>query len=157
MNKDKDRDPEMDSSQKGNHWHSGMKAHIGANAESGLVHTVRGTSGNVHDVVEGSNLLRGEQTLAYGDAGYQGIHKGADANKAVPWQIAMLPGKRKPLNKDDPADALINKAEKLRAGIRAKVEHPLRVIKRQFCFLKVRYHGSKKNTAQLFTLFTREF
>jgi IS5 family transposase len=152
-NKDKARDPEMHSSQKGNQWHFGMKAHIGVDADSGLVHTVRGTSGNVHDVVEGSSLLHGEETLAYGDAGYQGIDKRADADKAVSWQIAMRPGKRKALNKDDPADALIDKAEKLKAGIRAKVEHPFRVIKRQFGFVKVRYRGLKKNTAQLFTLF----
>jgi IS5 family transposase len=152
-NKDKARDPEMHSSQKGNQWHFGMKAHIGADADSGLVHTVRGTSGNVHDVVEGSSLLHGEETLAYGDAGYQGIDKRADADQTVSWQIAMRPGKRKSLNKDDPADALIDKAEKLKAGIRAKVEHPFRVIKRQFGFVKVRYRGLKKNTAQLFTLF----
>jgi IS5 family transposase len=152
-NKDKARDPEMHSSQKGNEWHFGMKAHIGADAESGLVHTVRGTSGNVHDVVEGSSLLHGEETLAFGDAGYQGIDKRCDADKSVAWQIAMRPGKRKALNKEDPADALIDKAEKLKAGIRAKVEHPFRVIKRQFGFVKVRYRGLKKNTAQLFTLF----
>ena len=79
--------------------------------------------------------------------------KRADADKAVSWQIAMRPGKRKVLNKDNPADALIDKAEKLKAGIRAKVEHPFRVIKRQFGFVKVRYRGLKKNTAQLFTLF----
>ena len=72
-NKDKARDPEMHSSQKGKQWHFGMKAHIGADAQSGLVHTVRGTSGNVHDVVEGSSLLHGDEVLAYGDAGYQGI------------------------------------------------------------------------------------
>ena len=152
-NKDKARDPEMHSSQKGKQWHFGMKAHIGADAQSGLVHTVRGTSGNVHDVVEGSSLLHGDEVLAYGDAGYQGIDKRADADKAVSWQIAMRPGKRKALNKDNPADALIDKAEKLKAGIRAKVEHPFRVIKRQFGFVKVRYRGLKKNTAQLFTLF----
>ncbi len=152
-NKDKARDPEMHSSQKGNQWYFGMKAHIGADADSGLVHTVRGTSGNVHDVVEGSSLLHGEETLAYGDAGYQGIDKRVDANEAVSWQIAMRPGKRKALNKEDAADALTDKAEKLKAGIRAKVEHPFRVIKRQFGFVKVRYRGLKKNTAQLFTLF----
>jgi IS5 family transposase len=152
-NKDKARDPEMHSSQKGNQWHFGMKAHIGVDAESGLVHTVRGTSGNVHDVVEGSSLLHGEETFAYGDAGYQGIDKRSDADESVAWQIAMRPGKRKALNREEPADALIDKAEKLKAGIRAKVEHPFRVIKRQFGFVKVRYRGLKKNTAELFTLF----
>ena len=152
-NKDSARDPEMHSSKKGNQWHFGMKAHIGADAESGLVHTVRGTSGHVHDVVEGNSLLHGDESLAYGDAGYQGIDKRADAQEAVSWQIAMKPGKRKALDKNNAADACINQAEKLKAGIRAKVEHPFRVIKRQFGFVKVRYRGLKKNTAQLFTLF----
>jgi IS5 family transposase len=73
--------------------------------------------------------------------------------RQVAWQIAMRPGRRKALNKEEPADALIDKAEKLKAGIRAKVEHPFRVIKRQFGFVKVRYRGLKKNTAELFTLF----
>jgi IS5 family transposase len=152
-NKDKERDPEMHSSKKGEQMYFGMKAHIGADAESGLVHTVRGTSGNVHDVTEGNNLLHGEELLAYGDAGYQGIEKRPDANAAVKWQIAMRPGKRRALDKNNAADALIDQAEKLKAGIRAKVEHPFRVIKRQFGYVKVRYRGLKKNTQQLFTLF----
>ena len=152
-NKDKARDPEMHSSQKGNEWHFGMKAHIGADAESGLVHTVRATSGNVHDIVEGNSLLHGQETVAFGDAGYQGIEKRPDAKADVNWHIAMRPGKRKALNKDNEADALIDKAEKLKAGVRAKVEHPFRVIKRQFGFVKVRYRGLKKNTQQLLTLF----
>ena len=105
-NKDHARDPEMHSSKKGNQMYFGMKAHIGASAESG-----------------------------------------------IQWHIAMRPGKRKALNKDNEADALIDKAERLKAGIRAKVEHPFRVIKRQFGFMKVRYRGLKKNTAQLITLF----
>ena len=67
----------------------------------------------------------------------------------------MRPGKRKALNKENEADAMIDKAEKLKAGIRAKVEHPFRVVKRQFGYVKVRYRGLKKNTAQLFTLFAR--
>ena len=87
----------------------GMKAHIGADAESGLVHTVRGTSGNVHDVTEGNSLLHAEETFAYGDASYQGIEKRPDDNPKVHWQFAMRPGKRK----------LRDKAKKLRAGIRA--------------------------------------
>ncbi len=152
-NKDKERDPEMHSSKKGAQMYFGMKAHIGADAESGLVHTVRGTSGNVHDVTEGNSLLHGEELLAYGDAGYQGIEKRPDANAAVKWQIAMRPGKRRALDKNNAADALIDQAEKLKAGIRAKVEHPFRVIKRQFGYVKVRYRGLKKNTAQLVTLF----
>ena len=152
-NKDKERDPEMHSSKKGEQMYFGMKAHIGVDADSGLVHTVRGTSGNVHDVVEGNSLLHGQEQFAFGDAGYQGVDKRADANPDVTWHIAMRPGKRRALDKDHPADALIDQAEKLKAGIRAKVEHPFRVIKRQFGFVKVRYRGLKKNTAQLVTLF----
>ena len=152
-NKDKARDPEMHSSKKGEQMYFGMKAHIGADADSGLVHTVRGTSGNVHDVTEGNSLLHGEEVLAFGDAGYQGIEKRPDAKGKVHWHIAMRPGKRRSLDKDNEADAAIDKAEKLKAGVRAKVEHPFRVIKRQFGYVKVRYRGLKKNTAQLVTLF----
>jgi len=152
-NKDKARDPDMHSSKKGNQWYFGMKAHIGADAESGLVHTVRGTAGHISDVAEGNTLLHGQETVAFGDAGYQGIERRPDAKAGVTWHVAMRPGKRKALDKTVGADALLDQAEKLKAGIRAKVEHPFRVIKRQFGFVKVRYRGLKKNTAQLFTLF----
>ena len=152
-NKDRTRDPEMHSSKKGNQWHFGMKAHIGADAESGLVHTVRGTSGHVSDIAEANSLLHGNESIAFGDAGYQGIEKRPDAKADVIWHVAMRPGKRRALNKANAADAMIDQAEKLKAGIRAKVEHPFRVIKRQFGFVKLRYRGLMKNTAQLFTLF----
>ena len=153
-NKDKARDPEMHSSQKGNEWHFGMKAHIGVDADSGLVHTVRGTSGNVADVTEGNSLLHGQETDVYGDAGYQGADKRPDAKATQKWHVAMRPGKRKKLDKDNnPVDALIDQVEKIKASIRAKVEHPFRVIKRQFGFAKVRYRGLKKNTLQIKTLF----
>ena len=152
-NKDKARDPEMHSSKKGNQWYFGMKAHIGVDAGSGLVHTVRGTAGHVSDIAEANALLHGQESVAFGDAGYQGVEKRPDATADVTWYVAMRPGKRKALNKESEADALIDKAEKLKAGIRAKVEHPFRVVKRQFGYVKVRYRGLKKNTAQLFTLF----
>ncbi len=152
-NKDKARDPEMHSSKKGNQWYFGMKAHIGADAESGLVHTVRGTSGHVSDIAEAHTLLHGEETLAFGDAGYQGVENRPDAKANVSWHVAMRPGKRRALNLDNEADAIRNQIEKIKAGVRAKVEHPFRVIKRQFGFVKVRYRGLKKNTAQLNTLF----
>ena len=152
-NKDKARDPEMHSSKKGNQWYFGMKAHIGVDADSGLVHSVRGTSGHVSDIAEGNSLLQGQETLGFGDAGYQGIDKRADAKTGIAWHIAMRPGKRKKLNKNNEADAMLDQAEKLKAGVRAKVEHPFRVVKRQFGFVKVRYRGLKKNTAQIITLF----
>ena len=152
-NKDKTRAPEMHSSKKGNQWYFGMKAHASVDAESGLVHTVRGTSGHVSDIAEAHILLHGEESVAFGDAGYQGVEKRPDANADVTWHVAMRPVKRKALNTENEADAAIRKAEKLKAGIRAKVEHPFRVIKRQFGHVKVRYRGLKKNTAQLVTLF----
>ena len=153
-NKDKTRDPEMHSSQKGKQWYFGMKAHIGVDADSGLVHTVRGTSGNVADVAEGNQLLHGEEVDGFGGAGYQGIHKRPDATQAITWHIAMRPGKRKKLDKQHSlSHALMDQLEKLKAGIRAKVEHPFRILKRQFGYVKARYRGLKKNTLQLKTLF----
>ncbi len=152
-NEGKERDPEMHQSKKGNQWYFGMKAHIGVDADSGLVHTVRGTAGNVGDVVEAASLLHGQETDAFGDAGYQGASKRPDARADVRWHIAMRPGKRAALKEDDPVDVLIDELERVKASIRAKVEHPFRVIKRQFGHVKVRYRGLKKNTAQLFTLF----
>ena len=152
-NKDKLRDPEMHSTQKGNQWHFGMKAHIGVDADSGLVHTVRGTAAHVNDVTEGNSLLHGQETQGFGDAGYQGIDKRADAKPGVTWHVAMRNGKRKALDLSNPLDELIHKIEQAKASIRAKVEHPFRVIKRQFGHVKVRYKGLMKNTQQLHTLF----
>ena len=147
------RDPEMHQTKKGNQWYFGMKAHIGVDAQSGLVHTVKGTAANVNDVVEANGLLHGDETNVFGDAGYQGAHKRPDAKEGVTWHVAMRPGKRKALDKSTKLGALTDEIEHLKASIRAKVEHPFRVIKRQFGFVKVRYRGLKKNTAQITTLF----
>jgi IS5 family transposase len=152
-NQSGERDPEMHQAKKGNQWHFGMKAHIGVDAESGLVHTVRGTAANVNDVVEANALLHGEEDAAFGDAGYQGASKRPDAQPGVEWHIAMRPGKRRALDKTRPVDALVDEIERLKASVRAKVEHPFRVVKRQFGHVKVRYRGLRKNTAQLLTLF----
>ena len=148
-----ERDPEMKQSKKGGQWYFGMKAHIGVDVDSGLVHTVRGTAGSVHDVTEANSLLHGEETVAFGDAGYQGVDKRPDAKSSVDWNIAMRPGKRRALDKSQEVNRLIDELEKFKASIRAKVEHPFRVIKRQFGHVKVRYRGLAKNTAQLHTLF----
>ena len=88
-NKDKKREPEMHSSKTGNQWYFGMKAHIGVDAESGLVNTVRGTSGNISDIVEANSLLHGEESVAFDDAGYQGV-----TNTLMPTQTSpgMSPG-----------------------------------------------------------------
>ena len=148
-----ERDPEMRQTKKGNQWYFGMKAHIGADAESGLVHTVRGTAANVNDVIEANSLLHGQETVAFGDAGYQGAENRPDAAADVDWYVAMKPGKRAAMNKTTALGAILEKLETVKASIRAKVEHPFRVIKRQFGYTKVRYRGLKKNTAQLTTLF----
>jgi transposase, IS5 family len=147
-----ERDPEMHQTKKGNQWHFGMKAHIGVDADSGLVHTVIGTAANVNDVTQGHGLLHGQESVVFADAGYQGAAKREEATD-VPWQVAMRPGKRRALDKNSPWGSLLNKAEKLKASVRAKVEHPFRVVKCQFGFTKVRYKGLAKNTAQLVTLF----
>jgi IS5 family transposase len=152
-NKTGERDPEMHQTKKGNQWYFGMKAHIGVDAHSGLVHTVRGTAANVNDVVEGNSLLHGQESDVYADAGYQGAGKRPDARKSTVWHVAMKPGKRKVLDKTTKIGRLKEQLEKVKASIRAKVEHPFRVIKRQFGHVKVRYRGLAKNTAQLKTLF----
>ena len=149
-----ERDPEMHQTKKGNQWHFGMKCHIGIDADSGLVHTVVGTAANVNDVTQAGALVHGEETDVFADAGYQGVTKreevqGIEAN----WHVAMRPGKRRALDKDSPMGAVLDQLEHIKARIRAKVEHPFRVIKRQFGHVKVRYRGLAKNTAQLHTLF----
>jgi len=153
-NKDGKRDPEMHQTKKGNQWHFGMKAHIGVDAESGLVHTVVGTAANVNDVTQASNLLHGEETDAWGDAGYQGVDKREQfKDSKVRWEVALRPGKRRALDPERELHQLLEKAEKLKSSIRAKVEHPFRVVKQQFAYAKVRYRRLAKNTARLTMLF----
>jgi IS5 family transposase len=152
-NKDDKRDPEMHHSKKGNDWDFGMKAHIGVDAASGLVHTVVGTAGNVSDVTQAHALLHGNETAALGDAGYQGVEKRPEnVGKAVTWHMAMKRAKRKALLKNK-LGRMTEKLEHLKASVRAKVEHPFHVIKNLFRHRKTRYCGLAKNTAQLFTLF----
>ena len=148
-----ERDPQMKQSRKGQQWYFGMKCHIGVDLESGLVHTVRGTSGAVNDVTEANSLVRPSDREVYADAGYRGADKRPDARAGVAWNIAMRPGKRRTLNPAKPIEALTEQLERVKAGVRARVEHPFRVVKRQFGHIKVRYRGLAKNTAQLHTLF----
>jgi IS5 family transposase len=151
-NEDKARDPEMHQTKKGNQWHFGMKAHIGVDAESGLVHTVRGTAANINDVTQAGALLHGKETHAFGDAGYRGVNKRAEA-QGPKWHVAMQPGKRRKLDLTRKWAQLLDEVERLKASVRAKVEHPFHVIKNLFRHKKVRYKGLAKNEAQLFTLF----
>jgi IS5 family transposase len=151
-NKDGERDPEMHQTRKGKQWHFGMKAHIGVDAASGLVHTVIGTAANVNDVTQAGALLHGEEQAAFGDAGYQGVHKRPEA-AGPSWHVAMRPGLRRRLNPFIAPELIAEQLEQAKASIRAKVEHPFRVVKQQFGYAKVRYRGLAKNTARLTMLF----
>lgn len=152
-NRDKARDPEMHQAKKGNEWHFGMKAHIGVDLESGLVHTLVGTAANVSDVTQAHALLHGNETDALGDSGYQGVEKREEnKNAQTTWHVAMRPGKRKVLGADR-LGRLLEQYEQAKARIRAKVEHPFHVVKNLFRHRKTRYRGLAKNTAQLFSLF----
>ena len=155
-NKEQQRDPEMHQTKKGNQWHFGMKAHIGVDADSGLVHTVTTTAANAHDITQAHALLHGEEEMVFADSGYRGVHKREEIQEQHPdvdWHIAMMPGQRKAMDKRRPVNALREQLEKLKASIRAKVEHPFRVIKCQFGHSKVRYRGLAKNTSQLLVMF----
>jgi len=151
-NKTGERDPEMHQTKKGNQWHFGMKAHIGVDADSGLVHTVIGTAANVNDVTQAGALLHGEEEVAFGDAGYQGVHKRPEA-AGPDWYVAMRPGIRRKLNPFIEPEFNAEQVEKSKASVRAKVEHPFRVVKQQFGYAKARYRGLAKNTARLTMLF----
>ena len=152
-NKHGKSDPEMHQSKKANNWHFGMTAHIAVDAESGLVHTVVGTAGNVSDVTQAHALLHGDETAAIGDASYKGVEKRTEnVGKAVKWHVAMKRSKRKALP-NNKLGRMIEKLEHLQARMCAKVEHPFDVIKNLFRHRKTRYRGLAKNTAQLFTLF----
>lgn len=145
------RDPEMHQAKKGNQWHHGMKAHVGVDAESGLVHSLVSTAANVNDVTQAGALLHGEETDAFGDAGYRGVAKREEA-QGPQWHIAMQPGKRQQLS-DSALGQMLEQVEKIKASIRAKVEHPFHVIKNLFRHRKTRYRGLARNHAQLFSLF----
>jgi IS5 family transposase len=151
-NEGNERDPEMHQTKKGNQWHFGMKAHIGVDAQSGLVHTVLGTAANVADITQAGALLHGDEADAFGDAGYQGVHKREEA-QGPRWHVAMRPGKRRQLDCSHPWTRMLEQVEQLKASVRAKVEHPFHVIKNLFRHKKVRYKGLAKNQAQLFSLF----
>ena len=151
-NAEGERDPEMKQTKKGNNWYFGMKAHIGVDAHSGLVHTVAGTAANVNDLNMAGALLHGEEQAAFGDAGYQGVHKRPEAAGPT-WHVAMRPGLRRQLNPFIEPDFVAERVEKMKASIRAKVEHPFRVVKQQFGYAKARYRGLAKNTARLTMLF----
>ncbi len=148
-NEAKARDPEMSSTKKGNDWYFGMKAHIGADADSGIVHSLETTTAKTHDSQVWDELLHGNETSVWADKGY--VHSEREAaftkERAVFWGVMRKAPKGGEL---DPLDEQINR---IIAKVRAKVEHPFRILKRQFGHVKTRYRGLAKNRAHLFTLF----
>ena len=144
-NKNRERDPEMHQTCKGKQWHFGMKVHIGVDSESGLIHSVETTAAHVHDLTPAAQLLHGEETVVYADAGYQGIEKRPEMQgRGIGFRVAMRPGKRRALP-DTPEGRIDGLTETAKAHVRAKVEHPFRVIKQQFGFQKTRLRGMFKN------------
>jgi transposase, IS5 family len=144
-----ERDPEMHQTRKGNEWHFGMKMHIGVDDAMGLIHSIKTTSANEHDITQADRLLHGDEQSVWGDAGYVGIEKRAEhIGRKMNWLIGMRPGSRAKLVKSNPLFA----AEKIKASVRAKVEHSFFYIKRVFGYSKVRYRGLDKNTNRLYAL-----
>jgi IS5 family transposase len=145
-----ERDPEMHSAKKGNQWHFGMKAHIGVDAGTGYIHTVTVTSAHMSDIGETSQLIREDDEVLYGDAGYTGLWKREEfASRARPlrYEIAARPGKTRK------ADAWEKSIERRKASVRSKVEHPFRIVKRLFGYSKVAYRGLYKNLCRFQMLF----
>jgi IS5 family transposase len=153
------RDPEMHQTKKGNQWHFGMKAHIGVDADSGLVHTVVSTAANISDISQTAALLHGQETDTWLDAAYVGVDKRPDVQAAlaaneqdIRWHIAKRRSSVKKLA-DGWQKTLVQTYETLKARVRATVEHPFHVLKNIFGYRKTRYRGLAKNDAQLNMLF----
>ncbi len=156
-NQKKERDPDAHQVKKGNAWHFGYKAHIGADKDSGLVHTVEVTGANVHDVTMVPKLLTGEETVVYGDSGYLGAEKREDAvthntdGKKIKYKTNRRPSQSK--NKSKRSQAQIKRREHEKSSVRAKVEHVFGVVKGQLRYRKTRYRGLRKQTAKLNMMF----
>ena len=146
-NKAGKRDAQMSQSKKGNQWYFGMKAHIGVDARSGLVHTAGVTTGKVHDAKVMDNLIREDGRAVFADKGYVHEKKKRAARAAgVYWAVKE---QRKPGRQLSSSQ---KKRNRRHGSVRAKVEHVFRVLKCQFGYRKVRYRGIAKNGAQVFAL-----
>ena len=146
------RDPEMHQTKKGNQWYFGMKAHIGADAGTGYVHSVSATAANVHDLEQVADLVRDDDEVAYTDAGYQGAEKrpditGDERRARIEFRVAARKSRLAKMAAHD------RDVESRQAGVRAKVEHPFLIVKRDFGFTKTRYRGIAKNLNHLHVLF----
>jgi IS5 family transposase len=141
------RDPDMHQTKKGNQWYFGMKIHVGADVDSGAVHSVTVTAANTADVSELPNLLRAEDQVIFGDAGYASDeYKRGSRALGLRWAVQ---DKAKP---GHGLSASQKRRNRKRSRVRARVEHVFRVIKRQFGYVKTRYRGLAKNTAQVHML-----
>ena len=139
------RDPEMHSTKKGNDWHFGLKAHIGVDSQSKLIHSAAVTAAHVHDSQVLGELLHGRETRVWGDSAYHGQRAVIKAKAPRAQDFTHHKGARgRPLS---PAQRATNTTK---SRVRAKVEHLFRVIKCQFGFAKVRYRGLMKNAQRLF-------
>ena len=156
-NKDKKRDKDAHSVKKGNQWHFGYKAHIGVDKDSGLVHHLKVTGANEHDVTATPDLMHGEEEELYGDSGYIGAEKRENAvvknknGRKIKYKINRKPSTMKKLSKSGQYAA--KKAEHKKSSVRAKVEHVFAVVKRLFGYRKTRYRGLRKQTAKLNIMF----
>ncbi len=148
------RDPAMHQTRKGNQWYFGMKAHVGVDAQRGLVHHVVGSAANVSDISQTRSLLHGREKRVHGDAAYLGADKRAENQDLADteWLLAAKRSKLKAMPEGLHKDAL-KEWERRKAQVRSLVEHPFHVIKNLFKYRKVRYRGLEKNTAQLYSLF----
>ena len=156
-NKEKQRDPDAHQAKKGNTWHFGYKAHIGVDKDSGLVHHLKVTVANVHDVTEMPELLTSEEETVYGDSGYLAADKRENAitrnkqSKKIKYIINRRPTQIKKLSPSGQRYA--KKAEHTKSSVRAKVEHVFGVVKGLFRYRKTRYRGLRKQTAKLHMMF----
>lgn len=146
------RDPEMHQTKKGNQWYFGMKAHIGADAGTGYVHSVTATAASVHDLDQVADLVRDDDEVTYADAGYQGVEKrpdiaGDERRSRIEFRVAARKGRLAKMAAHE------RDVESRQAGVRAKVEHPFLIVKRDFGFTKTRYRGIAKNLNHLHVLF----
>ena len=153
-NKSGERDPDMHQTKKGNAWHFGMRAHIGIDARTGFIHSFTTTAANEHDLNQAGQLLHGEVQFIFADAGYQGAEKREELKSvAADWHIAERTGKIRALKKHPRKNKAPIRTEYLKVSVRAKVEHPFRIIKCQFGFVKARYLGLMKSDSKLAMLF----
>lgn len=146
-NKSARRDPDMSQTKKGNQWYFGMKAHIGVDAKSGLVHTVKTTTAKVHDARMTDDLIRADDAVVFGDKGYV-----SDKRKPASRAVGVLWAVKDKRKRGRVLSSSQKKRNKIHGAVRAKVEHVFRVIKCQFGYRKVRYRGLAKNAAQMFSL-----